>query len=188
MLEIENTTPYLFVLYLVISSNFLAPTFNCRVQELFNTSMFMKHALGFLTLVFFVVIASISETMSFLNLMLVSIGLYVWFILSTRVHLHTFILLITLLGIVYVIDLYQKKITKPEPTRDKMLEDVKKVLSILALVVTLVGVVIYLGEKKIEYKSHFSLSKFFLGNPKCRGLSPNVTIGEDLEALVKKSN
>lgn len=184
MIDFENITPYLFILYLVISSNFLAPTFNCRVQELLNTSMFMKHILGFLTLVFFVVIAGISETMSFIHLMSMSIGLYLWFIVSTRVHLHTFIVLITLLGIVYMIDLYQKKVTKPEPMRDKMIADAKKAISIFALLVTLVGFVIYLGEKKIEYRSDFSFTKFLLGNPTCRGISPNVSIVKDIEALV----
>jgi len=184
MVDLENTTPYLFVLYLVISSNFLAPTFNCRVQQLFNTSMFMKHILGFLTLVFFVVIAGVTEALSFTNLMLMSAGLYAWFIVSTRVHLHTWLLLITLLGIIYILDLYQKKTTTPDAKRDAMISNAKKLLSLLALIVTLVGFVIYLGEKRIEYGAEFNIMKFILGNPECKGISPNTSIVEDIEALV----
>ena len=183
MIAFENTTSFLFILYLVISSNFLAQTFNCRVQQLFMSSMLVKHILGFMTLVFFVIIASVSDSISFINTFLISLGVYMWFIASTRLHLTTWLLLITTLGVIYILDMYQKKTDTVDPKKDEEIQYAKKILSVFALLVTIIGILLYAGEKRIEYGSDFKLLTFILGKPICRGDSPTPTMIENIQGL-----
>ena len=35
---------------------------------------------------------------------------------------------------------------------------------------------VYMGEKKTEYKNNFNYYKFFLGNINCKHKSPNINI------------
>jgi len=183
MIAFENTTSFLFILYLVISSNFLAQTFNCRVQQLFNSSMVVKHILGFMTLVFFVIVASVSDSISFINTFLISIGVYAWFIASTRLHLTSWLLLITILGVIYILDMYQKKTDVPDPKKDEEIQYTKKILSVSALLITIIGILLYAGEKRIEYGSEFDLLTFIVGKPICRGESPKPTIIQNIQGL-----
>jgi len=183
MIAFENTSSFLFILYLVISSNFLAQTFNCRVQQLFNSSMIVKHILGFMTLVFFVIIASVADSLSFVNTFLISLGVYIWFLASTRLHLTSWLLLITILGIIYILDVYQKKTDVPDPKKDEEIQYSKKILSVCALLITIIGLFLYIGEKKIEYGSDFKILTFIMGKPVCRGESPVSTVIENIQGL-----
>ena len=45
-----------FVLYLVLAGQFLDPLFPCHSKRLLENSMLLRHVLGYLTLLFFVVI------------------------------------------------------------------------------------------------------------------------------------
>lgn len=172
-----------FVLYLVIASNFLAPLFSCRLRESIESSMVIRHVLGFLTLTFFVVLANKTKPLSFKQVMVYSGFFYAWFVLSTRIHIEFWLIIIALLGAIYLIHLYQSDLTSDVPTdeEDKFYKQVKMVLSAIAGVITIVGVVIYLGEKQIEYDKNFSYANFVLGAPDCRGKSPKVGFTKSLK-------
>ena len=45
-------------------------------------------------------------------------------------------------------------------------------------VVLVIGFIIYVGEKKIEYKKKFKYSTFIFGKPSCKGKSPNTKLVE----------
>jgi hypothetical protein len=173
-----------FVLYLVISSNFLAPLFSCRLQTHIEESMIIRHILGFLTLTFFVVIASKTKPFTFAQVLGLSGFFYAWFLLTTRMHLHFWVTVIMLVGTIYLIHLYQSDLTSDTPTEeeDARLTLAKQILAATAGLVTGVGFISYLGEKRIEYGSKFSIVKFFLGAPSCRGASPKVTFFEAFKA------
>jgi uncharacterized membrane protein len=56
-MDMFNNIDYsgLFALYMIISVNFLSPTFPCDLQKLLNSSILLRHIAAFLTLYFFVV-------------------------------------------------------------------------------------------------------------------------------------
>ena len=49
--------PYntLFIIYLLISCNFLANLFSCNLQQLLSENMYVKHIFGFLTMLFCII-------------------------------------------------------------------------------------------------------------------------------------
>ena len=54
-IEPELTHPFI-ILSLLMSANYLGELFPCKVQSVFSKNMIVKHILGFLSLMFFVVL------------------------------------------------------------------------------------------------------------------------------------
>jgi len=187
MLSLEENSASLFILYLVIASNFLPQTFSCRLQELMNTSMLAKHLFAFLTLIFFVVLSNTKDSITPGNIGLISVGIYLWFIMSTRIHLSVWIGLIILLGTIYLLQLFENSLKEKNQSSDAItIENIKvakKILTYLSLTVTIIGFIIYLGEKKLEYGNDFSFFTFILGNQKCKGFTPNFSVGNNIKGL-----
>lgn len=169
------TAKLLFIFYLVISSNFILHLFGCRIQRLFTHSMYLKHILGFFVLYFFV---SLDEPGSIIpadptKRLLYSAGIYLWFLATTRMNISFWIAFIVLLMASYIIQIYKEYEIKQQGNVDHHTEKVAamhKVQTYLlytAAAITLVGFVHYLGEKKYEYGSNFSYSRFMFDKPAC---------------------
>jgi hypothetical protein len=75
------------------------------------------------------------------------------------------------LAVLYLFNLYKKE--APE-TVLPWIDTVDNMLYILFAVSTLVGFLVYMGEKKIEYKKRFRYLTFLFGKPSCRGFSPKT--------------
>jgi hypothetical protein len=187
-MDIPGNSFSLFVLYLVISGNFLAPLFSCRLRQFIESNMVVRHILGFLTLTFFVVVATKSAPMTYASVLGLSALFYGWFVLTTRMSLNFWFLVITLLGAVYMIHLYKSDLTSdtPTPEQDAALATVEKVLSGLAGAFTIIGFLTYYGQKKMEYGDKFSHERFFLGVPNCKGESPNVGFFDSLRGIFRR--
>jgi len=173
----------IFVLYLIISGNFLANLFGCRTQEAFNTNMWLKHLLGFMTLYFFVVLAdsksklSDSPTQQFGF----SILFYLLFLLTTRMDYKWWLAMIIGLAVVYIMQVY-KEHDKTEEELRQQLGQYQTYLVYLLSVVLVVGVIVYYGKKKIEYGENFNPLKFLVGNPSCSFNREPVPI-TDIDAI-----
>lgn len=161
----------LFVLYLMISSNFLGSLFGCQVQDILTNNMLVKHLLGFLTLYFFVSIVDPSQYNPLQKLMF-TVLIYLCFILSTKLDSKAWLVFITLLALVYILYIVKDSIQD---------EDAKKFIGVSQLtlvcgsiIVLILGSIYYLGEKKIEYGKDFSYTTFFIGKPVCRHKSPEI--------------
>ena len=76
----------IFILVLIISANFLAQLFPCRLQQVFNESMFTKHLFGFFTMIFFVVLSAPMEDKSLKIVIPKAFTLYILFRLLTIVN------------------------------------------------------------------------------------------------------
>jgi hypothetical protein len=184
----------LFILYLVISSNFLANLFGCKIQKAFNENMLLKHLLGFFTLYFFI---SLTESSSSVESDLTSrlkfaAFIYIWFILSTRVDIRFWTVLITMLGIVYLLQLNKDIESKKQNPDNEKIEKYNKyqdILIKLAFIVTVVGFFVYLGAKKYEYGSKFNYTTFITGNVSCKGNSfsgeKSLTIMDSIKKAFK---
>lgn len=176
----------LFMFYMIISANFFVPLLSCRAQHMIADSMLVRHGLGLLTMIFFVVYANIKEKLSFRTIVGMSAALYAWFIISTKMNLTAWKFLFFLLGAYYIIYMYeQNKLDTETPEEKKRIERVKKFLFGLSIATTLIGATLYIGEKKIEYGGNFNWITFFLGTPACRRKSPEVGVLSALKAVAK---
>jgi hypothetical protein len=186
-----------FILIMIISSNFLAEIFPCRFQELMTSNNYIKHIFGYLTLVFFVSLNIKELSTDLTQLFIKSLYLYFGFILLTRTNKETFMAILTLLGILYILHLKttmeQQKIDnlkkndskEPELSKYQILEieqninkldKYKQYTKNIIILLLVIGFTAYLGEKKLEYGKDFNYTTFLLGNPSCKSYSPSIQI------------
>ena len=181
--SLENVIA-IFILVLIICGNFLGQLFPCKVQDMFNNNIILKHVLGFFTLLFFA-ISTIPELHfvetglgKFSDFLLTSVILYLWFILMSKNYYIFWLITFGLAGIRYLIFLYEKTEKVVYENENKVYETpnllvkCKKILGLKILSSTIFGFLIYMGAKKEEYGKKFDYFTFIFGKPSCRGQSP----------------
>jgi len=173
-----------FVLYLVLAGQFLDPLFPCHSKRMLEQSVLLRHILGFLTLLFFIVLIDdyTDKIKSTSRILLLCCGVYVWFVLSSKMTPWTWIALLLILVTLYLTDLFisrQKDLTKKTETT---LNTIHATLISAAAIVTGIGVTIYMGEKKLEYGNRFNYTVFFLGKNKCKNTITDVPVLKSLHA------
>ena len=168
----------LFVFYLIISGNFIGSLLSCKTQKLFTENIAVRHILGFATLYFFVIFvdsdnASAEPTKN----ILVSLGLYLLFVISTRCYHPCVFAILCILLLIYMIKQYKDYYNKKE-NKKKLGLNAKAALNIankstlplitLALICLVFGFINYLGRKSKEYGSVWSWEKFWKGVIECK--------------------
>ena len=109
-----------FALYLIISSNFLGELFSCKFREFLSSNMIIKHLLCFMTFGFLVILTKIDlENDNFLyEGILLTLVLYIWFILSTRTHVYITSIIVLLFFVMYIIN-YRVEYLKQKKNQPK---------------------------------------------------------------------
>ena len=187
--EFINGSISVFVVLLIISGNFLGELMPCRVRKELSENMWLKHFFGYLTLVFFAVLTVFKN--SNINVLILSFIIYLYFLLLSKTNWRFWMAVVFLLGVAYFIyvwktSVYDVMLEKNDiiyinSNKDlKMIADtIQNVSVILAFILTIIGVIVYLGNKKREYGKDFSYTYFYLGKPECKGKSPSFSIIED---------
>lgn len=190
----------IFIFILIISGNFLALV-PCKLQDELNNNMYVKHLFGLFTMIFFVTLAAPVKDKTISAVTLNSFLLYLLFILITKVHVKIFYVIAVLLGSTYITVLLKEADistinanasatdVKNNDTMEQSNENPKNVILnnqlkiydniifysyILILILTFIGVLAYMGEKKLEYKKNFKYVTFFLGKTICKHSSSNI--------------
>jgi hypothetical protein len=190
----------IFIFILIISGNFLALV-PCKLQDELNNNMYVKHLFGLFTMIFFVTLAAPVKDKTISAVTLNSFLLYLLFILITKVHVKIFYVIAVLLGSTYITVLLKEADigtinadasatdVKNNDTMEQSKENPKIVILnnqlkiydniifysyILILILTFIGVLAYMGEKKIEYKKNFKYVTFFLGKTICKHSTSNI--------------
>lgn len=135
-----------FLIYLLISCNFLAELFGLRLQELLRENIIFKHIVGFLTLTFLIVFAQpyYQRSGRYLEAFIYSIVLYTWFILTTKTHIYVTLLIIFLFMLLYILQLWKDSLNiTQQKEKIKEIESSQIVITIIAFVVTVFGVIQY---------------------------------------------
>lgn len=177
----------IFILFLMICANFIGDLIPCKVQMVLNQNIFIKHFIAFLTLTFFVVFTDDNLDYSFNKIIMTSVKMYSIFIVFINTNKHFFIISLFLLGLTYLINLklavMKKKIEQNAYHDDINLEkqyvlfnNVNNILFYLLNFSIVIGFIIYIGEKKIEYKDQFNYITFLFGNSKCKNFSPKTSL------------
>lgn len=180
----------IFILILIISGNYIGELFPCRIRYAFTNNIIFKHTIAFLTVLFFVTLTDPYQEIKVNELLVTSIKLYGIFILLSNTITPAFYLALILAGITYITNLKKKEYLDEKESLEKQenkdvkkinileekvkkIEQINQVCILLFLIITISGSLIYLGEKKHEYKNNFkhkndfSYFKFFLGTPVC---------------------
>jgi len=180
----------LFLLFIAISGNFLAPLFPCPIQELLTNSMIAKHLLGFATLFFSVVLNTYDGTESVFKIIGYSLMLYGWFVIMTRMDGIFFIPIVCVLCAAYLLSIYiDKRFEKVKQNDETTLisEDqfniVKNILYYVAILITIVGFLLFYGQQKVNLGKEFSFKNFILGRPFCNFKHSSVPYADSLKAL-----
>ena len=192
MENVLNTTPIwnIFVLFLIIAANYLGELFPCRIQNLLLSNIYLKHIIAFLTLSFFVILTDSTSNYKSNEIFQISLTLYVIFIVLARNNQESFMINLIILGILYIIKLqlsdYEKNVDekKDEIFYERLLV-FEKILSFTFYILLICGFLIYMGEKKIEYKNNFNFITFFFGKPSCSLNSPKTEYVKSFLAAFK---
>ena len=184
MIDLLFSGRNVFILFLVLAAGFLQPLFPCNTTKLFTESKPIRHLLGFFTLIFFVVVSDteLDEYMPLGTILATSAVIYLWFLIASKMTANWWLLLIVLLGALYIIDLYEEREKKEGPDVAANLALAKKVILGASMLLTAVGFLIYLGEKKLDYKGKFNYTDFFLSTTSCKGTPTNLPYWTSLKA------
>ena len=186
-LGLVNPGHSLVTLYLIVAGNFLAPLFGCRLQYFIESNFVARHYIGFLTMLLFVRLTSDTKS-SFKNILVSSLIMYMWFVATTRVNFGTWILIITLASALFFIHYYESSEKDPDYKKtalDEHLPKIKEWLIISMALITMVGVIVYAGEKRLEYGKKFNWQTFLIGVTPCKHKTPEFTLEEKLIAFAK---
>tara|TARA_B100000123_G_scaffold207128_1_gene156439 strand:+ start:590 stop:1177 length:588 start_codon:yes stop_codon:yes gene_type:complete len=183
--EIINGSICIFVLILIIFGNYLGELVPCRVQKNMSKNMYLKHFLGYLTLLFFGTLTYFKE--SRVNAIYTSFIIYAVFIFISKTYYKFFMLIVVFAGLVYFLDILKSELLENEVKTEMVktmlhyIPQIQMILVICSIVFGLLGFTIYLGNKKHEYGNRFNYIYFLLGKPKCRdNPHPQTTLYEDL--------
>ena len=172
----------LLLVFLGISGNFLAQTMGCRFQELLTNNMFAKSLFVFF-IIYFTVNFTASVSTSPTKLFVLSVLVWLFFVLLSKNNLVFTLIVLVLLIILFTINNYidyyknllanetdenkKKKYSELIYKLDKAYLDIE--LGTITLLV--IGFVVYFEQKYKEYKNKdggFELIKFIFGKVSCR--------------------
>ena len=164
----------LFVLYLLVLTNYSAELVSCRLQHQFQSNMLMKHVVGLLIVTFLVVaVAGENADRKIIHIVAFSLGVYLWFLMTARCDMYIVIPVLVLLLVAYTVSLSKSRAEREgEAAKASRFRRIQNWLAGAALVLSVIGFVLYVIEKKREYGASFDIVKFFNGQVKCRNFTP----------------
>jgi len=193
---LEFTGPAIVLLYLIISSNFIADIFGCTLRGILRKSTVAKHALAYLTMLLFVTATTDwSQSYDFGRLMGYSFSYYFLFVLTTRVPFRFLLPILFLFICMYYIDIYKTTLQKGNDTGQLPLSQVRNIYTFqdidkyqqlflnASLILIFVGFIVYFKNKKQIFGRKFSIFEFFRSNSTCT--NKNVGAKQTFYNLIK---
>ena len=153
-----------FLLLLAVVGNFVAEMMGCKTRKLLSNNMVVKHIITFVILYFALDFTS-SDIVNPTDNLILSVKIYILFVMFTRMDLKITIATFILLAITYKMNAYINyyKLTKKEY---KHLIKIRKYLYNIIVGVLVTGFILYI-HKKYTTNKNFSLYKFFVGSLNC---------------------
>ena len=185
----ENSLSGIFLFMIIIFGDYIGNMFPCGFQKLFNRNIYCKYILSFFILFVAIILSNekLAKNKSILLLFGITCLLYIWFLLMTKMHVYFFISLIFILFVLYAYIQYYDY-HKLEEKEKKTYNIITLTFFILAIIITVVGFLLYYGEKKYEYKKMFSWNTFFFDTIKCNTTPPKGTFKDYFLAIFNKNN
>ena len=179
----------IFIFLLIVSGNYLGNLFPCRIQDSFENNMYAKHFLGYFTLLFFVLFTMDEQIRNVNYILLGSFILYITFLLLSSTPYYIWFSIFIIAAIIYIFELKKREYNalKNKQNKNQMTNSIDNVniiqysLGIINAVLLVLGFLIYMGEKKIEYGKNFHYGMFLFGKPSCRGKTKKTNIFNSLK-------
>ena len=151
---------YIILIYLLISGNYLNHLLGCKVHAILDNTLWLKHLLGFMTTYFLIILAVPPDTYGHRETLGFTAVIYIWFYLTTRMNATFWIPMITLATLAFFLHMYigQRNIKDTFAYRGKVLQTG---MIVVAAVLTIVGVVVHYGERKVAEGSRFRAIHFW---------------------------
>ena len=135
----------LFILYLIISGNYIGELLGCRLQEAFSEIALMRHTIAFLSLYYFVNLTN-PEELDPVKVLIKSVIMYALFIVSLNVSLgYSVIFLLCMIAIKFLDDyktFHYKSVTEEEDNGNlEKIENTQQLLTGVVYLVIFVGIV-----------------------------------------------
>jgi hypothetical protein len=162
----------LFAFLLIVLCNFVPELLSCKMRSLMN-NMVAKHFVGLL-LMFFLVIMLDPENADnniYYNI-IASVIIYIWFLLVTRCEVYIVIIILIIFLITYILQKRRDRYTEKDKEYQRIIK-AQAILSTIAILLTIIGFILYLIEKRREYGKTFSMIKFIVGVKNCREYTPD---------------
>lgn len=182
-------TSALFGFYVAINGGKITKSMGCQVQSMLDESVLATQILTFLTIVFFssLVTAAPNTMEEFISQLGQSVGLYIIYVLTTKLAKESFVLLVAIISIVFLL----RKVANTDEIRkdsDKttLIKNTSTGLLIFGMFVVIFGVASYTGQKLIEYKDNkgtWSWTNYVFGKPRCSNDGTDVTYIDGLKRL-----
>ena len=169
----------LFIFLLIVASAYILNTFPCKVQKAVNNNMFLRHFIGVLVMIFFVIITAPLKEKNISTVIKKSILLYIIFIFYSKVEVRFFIITFIMLGITYLLMLQkyefiadlnlEKDVAKKEKLNKYLsyIIYINNFIFVLCIILIVIGFLSYMGKKKYQYKDKFNYVTFLLGTQEC---------------------
>ena len=143
----------------IIAGNFVGDVFSCSLRQWLKENMLIKHLVAFFILLLFVGLEDETTTMT--NKILLSIGLYIWFIFTMRSPMVITVLVILSIVVLYIIQGFIKDYEKINKNTD-LLINVRNYLFLGSMILSFLGFIYFVFYIKSRYKD-FSFFTFTVG-------------------------
>ena len=182
----------IFIFILLIAAGEILRIFPCSVADIIENNIYMKHFIGFLTMIFFVVLVVPIPDKKLNNILSKSVLMYAIFIIISKTESQFFIPVIILLGITYLLILKKVEYRETIERKENIQETLEKIDTVVLInnsilvviaVLIIIGFVLYIGRKKYEYGSDFSYITFIFGQNVCSNTVPTVSFNKALQHL-----
>ena len=176
---------FLFLAYSVVTGGYITKILSCQLQHALVYNQYLKHVVGFLLIFVFIMLEggwdfdeqenlkapiNWSNGNSFHSL-IYSVGLYLLFVLSSKMQLIPNIMFLSTLLILYIIHT-QRKYWSNRQRIEKSLEETIQIIEKTLIggsgILFLYGIYDYIRYQRKQYGSAFRWTIFFLGKPNCR--------------------
>lgn len=190
---VKNGLNGIFLMMIAISGEYIGKMFPCGFQKLFEGNIYSKYILAFFIL-FVSIILSKEELTKDHNILFVfgiSLLLYIWLICMTKMNVYFFITLTIVLFSLFTYVQYHQNNKDEKNKKEKNKKEyniITLTLFILSIVITIIGFLLYYGEKKYEYKNLFSWKIFLFDNTICNNNPPKGTFKDYFLAIFNKNN
>lgn len=163
----------LAIFIFIIAGNYANDTFSCSLRHIIRDNMIAKHILGiFIVLIF---IGFSQEDLDIQNKLILSVGLYVWYIFIMRSPIVITIIVIMIIIILYImqeaINDLEKLIkdnssevdSKDSQIKINIYSQIRNALFLISIMLSTVGIIIHYSKSKKQFKEKFSNFQFLVG-------------------------
>lgn len=154
-MEMISNTFLLFNLYLFLCGNILSELYDSEMRNFLKTNLFAKHIIVIVLLFIFYISRdkNLNES-NILKIILSVLLIYIWFILTTKTPFKITITIITLVAIIYILNIYNEKykLALAKKNDPELLKQITKIqysqvfLTIITFIITIIGNIMYITD------------------------------------------